>query len=243
MAKKNRVDQNQVPIGASFDLEHLRLQQQMIPAVRKTNTFGPPGRDGEDGADASMGALNTPPPALMPQMIQFIPGRDGEDGDDAPIVPGPAGPAGAAGGGGGSAVGFSSNKNAVNQTGVADATPTKITMTTEAFDAGGYYDAANSKWTPPAGMITLSAIVYITGSITASQANSVSVYKNGVQLHQSILQTSSGTRSAIGIDITVMDVANGTDYYELYCFIRVSGTGTVNGGVTNTNFCGHWIGP
>src|SRR5215467_1404677 len=73
---------------------------------------------------------------------------------------------------------FSANKNATDQTGIADNTFTKITFTTEEFDVGGFYDAANSKWTPPSGKNMIIGSVRLNSGVD-QQIAFISIYKNG----------------------------------------------------------------
>jgi hypothetical protein len=134
-------------------------------------------------------------------------------------------------------VGFRAHKNGVNQS-IPNNTYTKVTFTTEDYDKGGYYDAANSRWTPPAGTVHFDGRMWLSG-LTASISFGAHIYKNGVQLKEQ-WQTSGGS----GTDATIVnldDVANGTDYYELFCIIQ-TGTGSIYGISTLSYFSGHSVG-
>lgn len=123
---------------------------------------------------------------------------------------------------------FSAHKNATNQTGISAGVDTKCTFTTEAFDTGSYYDAANSKWTPPSGKVMLAAQFYGTGTIATGSSYVVAIWKNGAVLKEGFIY--SGSANNGNCNITVVDDANGSDYYEVYVrFSGVTGTATVDG--------------
>jgi hypothetical protein len=134
---------------------------------------------------------------------------------------------------------FSANKNAVAQTGIADNTLTKVTFTNEDFDTGGFYDATNSLWTPPVGGIRISASVLVTGTLSAAASFTLAVYKNSA-----VYKVFRGINGATetGCTGTAIDIANGSDYYEIYILVRTSaGTGTVSGSVVSSFFQGEQI--
>lgn len=133
---------------------------------------------------------------------------------------------------------FRANKNGTNQTGIADITNTKVTFTTEAVDNGGYYDAANSRWTPPAGPVQIEANVTITGTFVSGLECRAFIYKNGADFMRSAPSHTAGTGGGT-VSVSIMDVANGTDYYEIYVYGDVSsGTITVAGSLILSSFTG-----
>lgn len=137
-------------------------------------------------------------------------------------------------------VGFLANKNNTNQTKDINSNLDKVTFTNEVFDEGGYYDAAESKWTPPAGryQITVQAGIRIgTGYRTAF----VLLYKNGA-LHRKSPGNWSDTDNADLLDqISVPIEANGTDYFEVYVAVdAISGT-IIPGDIQRVWFSGHAI--
>lgn len=135
---------------------------------------------------------------------------------------------------------FRATKGGVSQTGVASVTYTKCTFTTEDWDIGSYYDAPNSKWIPPAGKVRLSASIFFSGDVTALGYAIVKIYKNGSALV--IGSPSSATQANEACSaVTYIDAANGTDEYEVYGFVSAATTGTFNGAVTNSIFCGEQI--
>lgn len=120
-------------------------------------------------------------------------------------------------------------KRTTNQTGIADATPTKLTFDTEVFDRGACYDAAtNYRWTPPAGDVALSLLATMSGTFSAGAVAYAAIYKNGSEVVRGgpVYGYSAGlTWSLVPV---FFDVANGTDYYEAFGYIDVSsGTGAL----------------
>lgn len=134
--------------------------------------------------------------------------------------------------------GFRANKNASDQTSITGGTETKATFTNEVFDQGSYYDAANSKWTPPAGLVTLTCSIYMGGTFTTgTHYESVMIWKNGAVLSD-VFQYSPNA-SLQQVIVTTIDSANGTDYYECYGNHTVaSGTVTFKGDVRYSYFAG-----
>lgn len=123
-----------------------------------------------------------------------------------------------------------------NQTGIADATLTKITHDTEEFDIGSYYDTTNSRWTPPSGPIVLVAVIPFNG--TAMQDGGYcdcAIYKNGVFWGLGSSDILGAATGSTGLAFAI-DVANGTDYYEV--FGRSDGTASTKVVVTTGFFAG-----
>jgi hypothetical protein len=139
---------------------------------------------------------------------------------------------------GSSAIGFRAHKNGTNQsiaTGIG--TLTKVTFGTEVYDQGGYYDAANSRWTPPAGMVHID-IGLTSNDVTANTTMYAAIYKNGAfYLIAFIVTPNISAYSQIHLD----DVANGTDYYEAFVAHNSGVTSTIDGRVERTHFCGHVV--
>ena len=135
---------------------------------------------------------------------------------------------------------FSAHKNGTDQTGISSATETKMTAGTEVWDVGGYYDAANSKWTPPAGKVRLSAYAYFTAGIVDQALYLAVIYKNGSALRYGPAVEASGT-STTGVFVDILDDANGTDYYEVYVSGNGAGNKTIVGTASLTYFQGHQI--
>ncbi len=129
---------------------------------------------------------------------------------------------------------FSAHKNGTDQTGVADATFTAITFGTEVYDIGGFF--ASNTWTPPAGIVSLTASAAFSGTIAAGALVAVAIYKNGSIFKQSL---SVAVATLGGSTVTCQDSANGTDAYTVQGFVDVtSGTGTISGSTSLTYFMG-----
>ncbi len=139
---------------------------------------------------------------------------------------------------------FGANKASSDQTGIADATVTKVTFTTEAYDVGSLYDAPNSRWTPPAGPVLLHSRMSISGTWAAgSGITYVTIKKNGVDAFFGAPNISPGANGN-QLQITELDNANGTDYYEMAVYMDVSsGTGQVTAGAgVSSYWWGVWLG-
>lgn len=84
-----------------------------------------------------------------------------------------------------------------------------LPATIEDFDQGGYYDAANARWTPPAGPVLLWSM--ISRPILGNQWLDLGIYKNGVEIATNYY-SEGGTQA--NVMVMAGDQANGTDYYE-----------------------------
>jgi hypothetical protein len=132
---------------------------------------------------------------------------------------------------------FLANINGTNQTGIADATNTKITFNTKVFDQGSFFSTVNNRWTPPAGNVHIGCQVTWNDNAAGDQVKAL-IFKNGAELFEQSLQ-SVNANSAIGVLVSASDVANGTDFYECFGFLsHGSGTHSVQGLITRTWFEG-----
>lgn len=131
---------------------------------------------------------------------------------------------------------FSVHKNSVDQTGIVNSTYTQVSFGTELYDVGSKF-AANG-WTPPLGKIHIDFSFFLTGTIAVGALCIAAVYKNGVLFKQGNWFAGANNGSGLlGFD----DSANGTDIYEFYVFIQVTGTATINGNPALTFATGHMI--
>lgn len=136
---------------------------------------------------------------------------------------------------------FSANKNGTNQTGVTSATDTKVTFTTEEFDNGGYYDAANSKWTPPAGICRVTVGLNFTNANMVDQSGfRCEIWKNGVKFRETFSVT-SGTGNQGPAQCSCLIQVNGTDYIEAYARCDGAGDKTISGSTNTSFFCGEMV--
>lgn len=107
---------------------------------------------------------------------------------------------------------FKADKNG-NAQSAAGSVYTKITFTTERWDAGSYYDAPNSKFTPPAGMYRVSAQVALQSSIGLG----IEIRKSGVS-ERSFWTPTVASSNNVYAACTALIQVNGTDYIEVYVF-------------------------
>jgi hypothetical protein len=129
---------------------------------------------------------------------------------------------------------FRAHKNGVTQT-AASANYTKLTFGFEDYDLGNRYNPTLSRWTPPLGLVHVDVSLFVASGVTANTYILAAIYKNGVIAKQGVVYTSSSNG---GSQVSLDDVANGTDYYETY--IWVSGPApVVDGSPINSYFSGH----
>jgi hypothetical protein len=132
-----------------------------------------------------------------------------------------------------SAATFSAHNNGTAQS-IPDATGTKLTFSTEAFDVGARF--ASSAWTPPAGKpVMLMGNVVLTNEVAASIY--VSVYKNGAEYKRGTQIVAHAT-AIEGAHVSCIDIPNGTDYYELWCYQNTGAAVNTFGAATLTYFQG-----
>jgi hypothetical protein len=128
---------------------------------------------------------------------------------------------------------FAAHKNGANQT-IASSTFTKVTFGAEVFDVGSRFDLANARWTPPAGVVVLAAVIHCNPVNTAAgDLNTIALYKNGTQYRfgqQMPIVGAGGSNIAAAAWI---DVASGTDFYEVWCFIGPSAGNKEIGGIAS----------
>ena len=141
-------------------------------------------------------------------------------------------------GSGGDVACFAADMGGVDQTGFSTSSPTKVMPTNAVVNVGGFYDAGECTWTPPAGPVRISATVFMYGTIVTGYNSQVQIWKNGSLLYQT-LHNSANDQS--GITTTCVDVANGSDYYEMFCLATPSGSYKVHGGTGFTHFEGNTI--
>lgn len=134
-------------------------------------------------------------------------------------------------------VAFVATKNGTDQTGVVTVTWTKVTFSTEVFDAGGHFDTATGRWTPPAGRYRVAGQAEFTAAGMVDQAPfAVAIYKNGVS-HRQNTRHASGT-AALSNDVGAIVEANGTDYFEFWVYGGGAGNKTLGGDAARTWFEG-----
>jgi len=135
---------------------------------------------------------------------------------------------------------FSAHKDGTNQTGIVTGTWTKITFTTEEYDVGSAYDAANSKWVPGIiGKGHIDATIHWTTMPDQGEMH-LTVYKNGVLYKrvQNFASVADSFSHHISCDVLVDAV---TDYFEVYA-LQNSGTDKIiSGSINLATFNGHML--
>jgi hypothetical protein len=133
---------------------------------------------------------------------------------------------------------FSANKNAVAQGSIVQSTWTKVTFTTEEWDLGGFYTAADSKWTPPRGPVSLTAQLRWNAGLTLPAFVGIAIYKNGAALKR--LTTDVVTANQCMQNIVIFDQCDGDDYYECFVFSTDASAGDkqIDGTIATTFFQG-----
>lgn len=132
---------------------------------------------------------------------------------------------------------FSANNNSVAQS-IPNAANTKLTFSTNEYNVGGAF--SSSKWTPPSRLVMLSGAVSLP--TTALSITYVSIYKNGVEFKRGV-QVQSPNVTANSAVVTCMDIANGSDYYELWAFQSTGGAANTNAAPSLTYFQGSTVSP
>ena len=111
-----------------------------------------------------------------------------------------------------------------DQSGISDATWTKINMNTEFFDSDGKYDTSNYRFTPNvAGKYLINARIspYVAG--VKFRAGFVAVYKNGSSVGQFGMSGDTTYIDYMLQPINQIVTANGSgDYFEIYGKITTS---------------------
>ena len=136
-------------------------------------------------------------------------------------------------------------KMSANQT-VTDATDTKVTFNTEVFDTDSKYDhSTNYRFTPAvAGTYFFYAQVLAISNNNSEMVDFIlSIRKNGSSIYSVRHNPSNNYANQFALNIQVADVANTTDYYEVFAYIDdLSGNGEIDdslgGGFGVTSFFG-----
>jgi len=128
-----------------------------------------------------------------------------------------------------------------DQSGISDATWTKINMNTEFFDSDGKYDTSNYRFTPTiAGKYMFGASLYLDATNTM-ETTEIGFYKNGSKLLYASTNVDDTAREAILTGVIDLD---SDDYVELYAYVNVAsgGTWSVNQDGTTSNNRAFWYG-
>ena len=106
-------------------------------------------------------------------------------------------------------------------TNITDATETKVEFDTEIIDTDNKYDnSTNYRFTPGvAGTYFLFAQVYIKSNANAELADMrVTIKRNTTRIFAARHNPATNDANSITLNVSTIDVANDTDYYEVHVF-------------------------
>jgi len=118
---------------------------------------------------------------------------------------------------------------------IANATFTKVVISSEEFDTKAEYNASNARFTPTvAGYYQINAQVRM--SLTGSSAEYfVALYKNGSQITRGTNHTfANSVNNAASVLSQVISLNGSGDYLEIYAYQTSGQTRTLAGG---RNYC------
>ena len=205
---------------------------------------GPTGQQGNPGTNGGVGPTGSPgiQGATGPtgtQGIQGVTGPTGAQGIQG--VTGPTGNTGSTGsigstgptGNAAAVVAFRADFGGTNFSGFAGSSAfTKLALNNKVFEVGGshYDNVTNFRWTPPAGVVAISACLATADPITIAVGQYVipAIFKNGVRIAEGI-QMQAFANKADGTTVLFVDQANGTDFYELFGVVQATGTIILDG--------------
>lgn len=127
--------------------------------------------------------------------------------------------------------GFRAHKNLVSQTGFIVDEYNPLAWPAVKFNVGGYFNTTTGRWRPPAGLVLLSAHLWVLNPTSLGSAFPqnyvVKLLKNG---QVSLDDTPAGICTATTYPDTavcqlagVIDKASGTDEYEIRLFVTNAG--------------------
>ena len=105
---------------------------------------------------------------------------------------------------------------------ISDATDTKVAFNTEVFDTDNKYDhSTNYRFTPAvAGTYFLyTQVLAITNDNTQLVDFIFSIRKNNSSIYSTRHNPSANYANQVALNIQVADVANTTDYYEVFVYV------------------------
>ena len=105
---------------------------------------------------------------------------------------------------------------------------TKVNFDTKNFDTDNIWSTTNNQTYPtPPGYYQFNCHLVYTATVSVAQVV-LALYKNGsfVTYTNIVGNTTSGS----SINLSTIEYANGTDYFEIFCYISGSGTLAVQGG-------------
>lgn len=122
---------------------------------------------------------------------------------------------------------------------ISDSTYTKIQFDTERFDTNSNYDSStNYRFTPTvAGKYHLLISAGIK-SLGAGKILQIALYKNGSLIRFKQFYNDSGSTHSVYNELSSIEDANGTDYFEAYVYHDHGSSLSLNGSTSTTYFTG-----
>ena len=136
---------------------------------------------------------------------------------------------------------FATASSAQNLT---DLVATKVQFDSEIFDSGSVYDAStNYRFTPAVvGKYYIYSTLTIAGSADAIESMQLMIYKNGSNIINSLNIFGTHDHSEMSQFVYGVDIANTTDYYEIYGNVNVSsGNAALSGTSSKRNIFGAYL--
>lgn len=131
-------------------------------------------------------------------------------------------------GGFGGYAAFAGHKNGVDQS-ILTTAATMVTWGSAYFNTGGTF--LSNTWVPPAGLVQMAAAINLTNFDQGGF--SIAIYKNSVARRQNIVL--GPANDAL---VSLIDTANGTDYYQVFSATASDANYTVSGNSLVTWFEG-----
>jgi hypothetical protein len=125
------------------------------------------------------------------------------------------------------------HNNSVNQN-ITRNTNVKLSLSATSIDTAGMFDTSTSKYTPRAGIYRMHAQANFASGYADADTLQLYIYKNGSMLRRTIMPAKGITNNLL--QLSFLEEANGTDYYELYAYAAGSGTAVVSGSSAYTFF-------
>lgn len=128
------------------------------------------------------------------------------------------------------------SKGGTDQTGVVDATVTKVTFGTENADTGGIYTPGTSRLIPRPGELVfmLWQVAYSATNVTDGATMASLLYKNGANYDNGIT-CRIGSAGNVAVNGFAWDIGDGTSYFEVMAYADVTtGPVTIDGSSTQT---------
>ena len=115
---------------------------------------------------------------------------------------------------------------------IPDATDTKVTFDTEVYDTDGKYDhSTNYRFTPGvAGTYFFYTQVHMLGQDNSQLVDTfIFIKKNGAKFYAARVNPSNNYTNQHTLSLSVTDVANTTDYYEVFVYLDdITSTGDID---------------